>query len=188
MEFWLTLTCLGNIMWIRLLWKSVVTGLIAKLKYFVPTHTLLTIDSSFIAPYLTYGLVAWDQACKSSLAKQKRSLHFINFSNRNEHAIPLFVDANILPQTFSYYKSIAKLMYDVQHRISPKSSLLKTGRLPAQWAASSRGLTVSSTGGKYIIFVLLPTRKKKAEKTHKKKLPNNNLKVSMPTIYSLSNF
>ena len=32
-------------------------------------------------------------------------------------------------------------------------SLLKTGRLPAQWAASSSGLTVSIPGGKYIIFV-----------------------------------
>jgi len=35
---------------------SRVTGLIAKLRYFVPTHTLLTIYQSFIAPYLTYGL------------------------------------------------------------------------------------------------------------------------------------
>ena len=63
---------------------------------------------------------------KSSLDKQfklqKRALHhFIYFSSRNEHAIPLFVDANILPLTFSYYESIAKLMYDVRHGISPKS-------------------------------------------------------------------
>ena len=43
---------------------------------------------------------------KSSLDKllklQKRGLRFIYISNRNEHAIPLFVDANILPLTFSY--------------------------------------------------------------------------------------
>jgi len=104
---------------------SRVTGLIAKLRYFVPTHTLLTIYQSFLAPYLTYGLVAWGQASKSSLDKllklQKRALHFIYFSNRNRHAIPLFVDANILPLIFSYYESIAKLMYDEQHGISPKS-------------------------------------------------------------------
>ena len=46
---------------------SRVTGLIAKLRFFVPTHTLLTIYQSFIAPYLTYGVVAWGQASKSSL-------------------------------------------------------------------------------------------------------------------------
>ena len=104
---------------------SRVIGLITKLRYFVPTHTLLTIYRSFIAPYLTYGLVAWGQASKSSFDKllkpQKRAVLFIYFSNRNEHAIPLSVDANILPLTFSYYESIAKLMYDVRNGISPKS-------------------------------------------------------------------
>ena len=57
---------------------SRVTGLIAKLSYFVPTHTLLTIYQSFKAPYLTYGVVAWGQASKSSLDSllklQKRAL------------------------------------------------------------------------------------------------------------------
>ena len=80
-------------------------------------QTLLTIYRSFIAPYLTYGLVAWGKASKSPLDEllklQKRALHFINFSNRNEHVIPLFVDANILTLSFSYNESIAKLMYDV---------------------------------------------------------------------------
>ena len=80
---------------------SRVTGLIAKLRYFVPMHTILTIYRSFIAPYLTYRLVALGQASTSSLDKQlklqKRALRFIYFSNRNEHAIPLFVGLNILP-------------------------------------------------------------------------------------------
>ena len=79
---------------------------VSGVRYFVPTHTLLTIYRSFIAPSLTYGLVAWGQASKSFLDKllklQKRGLHIIYFSNRNEHAIPLFVDPNILPLTFSY--------------------------------------------------------------------------------------
>ena len=98
---------------------------VSRVRYFVPTHTLLTIYRSFTAPYLTYGLVAWGQASKSSLDKllklQRRAFRFIYFSNRNEHAIPLFVDANILPLIFSYYESIAKLMCDVRYGISPKS-------------------------------------------------------------------
>ena len=50
-------------------------------------------------------------------------------------------------------------------------------------------MTVSIPDGKYIIFVLLLTRKKKAERTPKKKLPENNLKVkkclySVPTVFT----
>ena len=58
-------------------------GLICKLRHFLPRHTLLTIYRSLVAPYLTYGLMAWGQACKSYLEKplklQKRDLSFIYF-------------------------------------------------------------------------------------------------------------
>ena len=57
---------LGTLIDCNLSWKhnvdyvtlkvSRVTGLIAKLRYVVPRHTLLTINRSFIAPYKTYGL------------------------------------------------------------------------------------------------------------------------------------
>ena len=84
---------------------------IAKLRHFPPTHTLLNIYQALIAPYLTYGLTAWGQACKSYLEKllklQKWALRFIYFSDHNEHAIPLFVDAHILPPKFVHYESIA---------------------------------------------------------------------------------
>ena len=102
---------------------------VSRVRYFVPTHTLLTIYQSFIAPYLTYGLVDWGQTSKSSLDEllklQKRSLHF---SNRNEHAIPLFVDANILPLIFSYYRygPIAKLMCDMEYHLTVSKLYLNT--------------------------------------------------------------
>ena len=79
-------------------------GLVTKLRHFLPMHTLLNIYQALIAPYLTYGLTVWGQACKSYLDKllklQKRALCFIYFSDHNEHAIPLFVDAHILPLKF----------------------------------------------------------------------------------------
>ena len=40
-------------------------GLICKLRHFLPRHILLTIYRSLVTPYLTYGLIAWGQACKS---------------------------------------------------------------------------------------------------------------------------
>ena len=52
---------------------------------------------------------------------QKRALHFTFFSDHNEHAIPLFVDAQVLPIKFLYYESIANLMFDVQNTTAPSN-------------------------------------------------------------------
>ena len=100
-------------------------GLVTKLRHFLPMHTLLNIYQALIAPYLTYGLTVWGQACKSYLDKllklQKRALCFIYFSDHNEHAIPLFVDAHILPLKFVHYESMANLMFDVRNRTAPSN-------------------------------------------------------------------
>ena len=100
-------------------------GLISKLRDFIPKHTLISIYRSLIAPYLSYGLIAWGQACKSYLDKllklQKRALRFIYFSDNNQHAIPLFSDAGILPLLFSYYELRANLIFDIRHRNAPRN-------------------------------------------------------------------
>ena len=100
-------------------------GLISKIQHFVPKHTLINIYRSLVAPYLSYGLIVWGQACKSYLDKllklQKRALRFIYFSDRNQHAIPLFSDAGILPLQFSYYELTANLMCDIRHRNAPRN-------------------------------------------------------------------
>ena len=100
-------------------------GLISKLRHFVPKHTLINIYRSLIAPYLSYGLIVWGQACKSYLDKllklQKRVLRFVYFSDHNQHAIPLFSDAGILPLQFSYYELAANLMFDIRRRNAPRN-------------------------------------------------------------------
>ena len=99
-------------------------GLISKLRHFVPKRTLINIYRSLVAPYLTYGLIVWGQACKSFLDKllklQKRALRFIYFSDRNQHAIPLFSNAGILTRQFSY-ELTANLMFDIRHRNAPRN-------------------------------------------------------------------
>ena len=100
-------------------------GLITKLRHFLPTHTLLNIYHALVTPYLTYGLAIWGQACKSYLDKllklQKRALRFIFFADYSEHAIPLFLDAQVLPIKFLYYESIANLMFDVRNTSAPSN-------------------------------------------------------------------
>jgi len=98
-------------------------GLICKLRYFLPRHTLLTIYRSLVTPYLTYGMMAWGQAYKSHLEKllqiQKRALCLIYFTKRNQHTIPLFIDASVLPLKCLYYELLANLMFEIRHRNAP---------------------------------------------------------------------
>ena len=100
-------------------------GLIAKLRHFLPKHTLLNMYQALIAPYLTYGLTVWGQACKSYLDTllklQKRVLRFIYFSDHNGHAIPVYVDAYSLALKFVYYESIVNMMFDVRNRTAPSN-------------------------------------------------------------------
>ena len=89
-------------------------GLIARLRHIVPTYTLLNIYQSLIVPYITYGLISWGNACKTFLDQilvlQKRALRLIYFAETNDHAIPLFVKAKILPIQFLYYESVCNRM------------------------------------------------------------------------------
>ena len=68
-------------------------------------------------------MTAWGQAYKSHLEKllklQKRAFRFIYFSERNQHAIPLFIDAGVLPLKPLYYELLANLMFEIRHSNAP---------------------------------------------------------------------
>ena len=85
-------------------------GLFAKLRHSVPRPILLNIYNSLIHPYLTYGLAACCHACKTYLNKilnlQKRALRLLHFTDWYNHAISLFLEANVLPITFLYYLAL----------------------------------------------------------------------------------
>ena len=67
----------------------------------------------------------WGQASKTHLNKllilQKRALRFIYFSDRRDDAIPLFVNAHILPISFMHYKLLAETMHDVSNDLMPSN-------------------------------------------------------------------
>jgi len=97
-----------------------------QIEYLWCTATLRLRPTNFPnAPYLTNGLKVWGQARKSYLDRllklQKRALRFIHFSDRSQHAIPLFSDAGILPLQFSYYELTANPMFVIRHRIAPRN-------------------------------------------------------------------
>ena len=100
-------------------------GIIARLRHFLPASVLLNIYNSLIHPYLSYGLVVWDQTSKTNLDKilllQKRTQRLIYFSNNSEHAIPLFLRSNIPPIDMLCYKSVALLMHDINNDLAPRN-------------------------------------------------------------------
>ena len=53
------------------------------------------------------------------LILQKRALRLLHSANRQDHAIPLFVNAKVLPLNFSYYEGVLSLMHDVDERNAP---------------------------------------------------------------------
>ena len=98
-------------------------GIISRLRHFVPTSILLNIYRSLIHPYISYGLLARGQTSKANLKKililQKRALRLIYFANKREHAIPLFIRANIPPVDMLYYKAISTLLHDIHCKTAP---------------------------------------------------------------------
>ena len=102
-------------------------GLISKLRHSIPRHILLYIYQTLIHPHLNYGLAVWGQASKTSLNKiltlQKKVFRMMYVRDIREHAIPLFIDADILPVTFMYYKSVGRLMHDINNNHSPPNLL-----------------------------------------------------------------
>ena len=86
-------------------------------------QSLEILQIAFKALGSEFGLMAWGQAYKSHLEKllklQKRALRFIYFSERNQHAIPFFIDAGDLPLKFLYYELLANLMFEIRHKNVP---------------------------------------------------------------------
>ena len=110
---------------------SKIVGIISKLRYYIPNHTLLDIYRSLISPYLTYGVVAWGNAAKVHIQKllvlQKRALRLVNFKSFQDHAIPLFLSTYTLHVTMIYAKESAYMLNDILkgmrlHKLFTKTS------------------------------------------------------------------
>ena len=100
-------------------------GVIARLRHFVPTSTLLTLYRSLLSPYLLYGVTVWGQApqiyLNQILVLQKRALRLIYFAPYRSSAVSLFVSSGCLPIGLLYFKAVSILMHDVLNNLSPRN-------------------------------------------------------------------
>ena len=75
-------------------------GMINKLKHFVPKRILLSLYYTLVMPYLNYGILAWENSCKTYLNKllklQKRAIRHIRKTSFRHSSIRLFRDLHIL--------------------------------------------------------------------------------------------
>ena len=91
-------------------------GIIARLRHFVLTNTLIRIYRSLIEPYISYAANCY---LNKVLILQKRALRLIYFSDCRAHAIPLFLSSSILPLNLLFFKYMAILMHDVANHCAP---------------------------------------------------------------------
>ena len=92
---------LGVLIDSNLSWKHHVTyistkiskslGILARLRHFVPSNTLLNMYQSLIQPYLSYDIAVWGQAARTNLERilvlQKCALCLIYFQLIRFHAL-----------------------------------------------------------------------------------------------------
>ena len=126
-------------------------GIISKIRHYVPLSTRLTLYQSLVHPYLTYGISAWGGAASIYLNSirvlQKRALRLIYFAKFNEHAIPLFLQANILPLDLLYFHVVSDVMYDVSSGAAPYNIANLFKKVTAMHSYGTR----SATSNKFYI-------------------------------------
>ena len=72
------------------------TGILNKIKLFLPSRILKTIYSSLILCQLNYGILVWGQNYKRIFKLKKRVMRIITCSKYNAHSEPLFKELKLL--------------------------------------------------------------------------------------------
>ena len=90
---------------------SRITGILNKIKVFLPSHILKNIYSSVILCQLNYGILVWGLNYKRICKLQERVMRIITCSKYNAHSEPLFKqlkfqDMQKLQERKSYYRLV----------------------------------------------------------------------------------
>ena len=98
--------CLGVILDENMSWKphldvlankiSKYTGILNKLKHYLPIYTLRTLYFSMINSNLNYGILVWGFSCQRLIKLQKKAIRIISRSKYNAHTGPIFKTLDIL--------------------------------------------------------------------------------------------
>ena len=91
------------------------TGLLAKLKHYLPKHVLLTIYNSLCLSHVSYAISVWGSAPQSTLNRlntlHKKGIRYACNVKYNAHTEPLYLDTKILKLTDLHKLNCAKLVF-----------------------------------------------------------------------------
>ena len=96
---------------------SKVTGVMNRLKHFVPSKTLLLLYNSLVFPHLIYGILLWGHKSNKIQKLQRKSVRTVAKAKYNSDPIPLMKKFNILK-----VQDILKLQeYKICYKLAKKS-------------------------------------------------------------------
>ena len=75
---------------------SKITGILNRLKRFLPDYILMTLYHSLILPHFTYGILIWGFKSNELTKLHKKIIRIITKSKYNQHTEPLFKCCGIL--------------------------------------------------------------------------------------------
>ena len=99
------------------------SGILNKLKKFLPSHILRTLYFSRVQSRLTYGILAWGFEYQRFVKLQKRFIRIISLSTYNAHTEPLFKNLEILTIKNLFDLNCLKFVYNYKKGELPKHFL-----------------------------------------------------------------
>ena len=100
-----------------------VTGILNKIKLYVPKNVLLSIYNALILPHLNYCILIWGNACRTFLKRlfkiQKKAVRIIVNANFISHTNPLFKLLNIVKLNDLYNFTQLKFLYKLRNGMLP---------------------------------------------------------------------
>ncbi len=81
---------------------STTSGIIHRMKHFLPLHIKLALCNSLVLSYINYGILAWGHNSNRILKLQKRSIRITSLNKYNSHIEPIFKQMNLLQITDIY--------------------------------------------------------------------------------------
>ena len=100
------------------------TGLLAKLKHYLPKYALMTIFNSLCVSHLSYAITAWGSAPPSTVNRlvtlHKKGIRHVHNAKYNAHSDPLFSSTQTLNMKDLFRLNCVKLMYKCLQGKLPK--------------------------------------------------------------------
>ena len=100
------------------------TGIINRLKFYMPINILFTLYSTLVLPYLNYGILAWgnthDTYLDRLLLLQKKCLRIICNTHHYSHTDPIYFENKILKVKDMYLYQLGQFMYNYHFNNLPQ--------------------------------------------------------------------